>query len=104
MKARAYVKRLMVDAGLQVNSRGRFLEGSSTTCLAMLRSRWGWRSTVCRLKFVPQVREDTMGNIYGRLPGSDPAAAAVATGSHTDAIPGAGAYDGTVGEADGWQG
>lgn len=38
-----------------------------------------------------------MGNIYGRLPGSDPAAAAVATGSHTDAIPGAGAYDGTVG-------
>ena len=45
-----------------------------------------------------QIREDTMGNIYGRLPGSDPAAAAVATGSHTDAIPGAGAYDGTVGE------
>ncbi len=38
-----------------------------------------------------------MGNVYGRLPGSDPTAAAVATGSHTDAIPGAGAYDGTVG-------
>jgi acetylornithine deacetylase/succinyl-diaminopimelate desuccinylase-like protein len=44
-----------------------------------------------------QVREDTMGNIYGRLAGTDPEGAAVATGSHTDAIPGAGAYDGTVG-------
>ncbi|KAI7836995.1 hypothetical protein COHA_009177 [Chlorella ohadii] len=60
MKARAYVKQLMREAGLQI-------------------------------------REDTMGNVYGRLPGSDPTAAAVATGSHTDAIPGAGAYDGTVG-------
>lgn len=39
MKARAYVKRLMRDAGLQVSSRGRLLEGSSSTCLAVLTLR-----------------------------------------------------------------
>lgn len=43
------------------------------------------------------VREDTMGSIYGVLPGADPAAPAVGTGSHADAIPLAGAYDGTLG-------
>ncbi|KAL4419542.1 hypothetical protein ABPG77_006873 [Micractinium sp. CCAP 211/92] len=43
------------------------------------------------------IREDKMGNIYGTLPGADPAAAAVGTGSHCDAIPLAGAYDGTTG-------
>lgn len=37
-----------------------------------------------------EVREDTVGNIYGRLPGSDPSAGAVVTGSHCDAIPLAG--------------
>ena len=45
------------------------------------------------------IREDKMGNIYGTLPGADPAAAAVGTGSHCDAIPLAGAYDGTTGGA-----
>ena len=48
------------------------------------------------------VREDTMGNIYGVLPGANPGAAAVGTGSHCDAIPLAGAYDGTLGAAAGW--
>jgi ureidoglycolate amidohydrolase len=43
------------------------------------------------------IREDTMGNIYGVLPGANPGAAAVGTGSHCDAIPLAGAYDGTLG-------
>ena len=38
-----------------------------------------------------------MGNIYGRLAGANASAPAVATGSHTDAIPLAGAYDGTLG-------
>lgn len=45
-----------------------------------------------------KVREDTMGNIFGVLPGANPNAAAVGTGSHCDAIPLAGMYDGTVGE------
>lgn len=44
-----------------------------------------------------EVRHDPMGNIFGRLPGSQPSAAAVMTGSHIDAIPLAGAYDGTLG-------
>lgn len=43
------------------------------------------------------IREDTIGNIYGRLEGSEPGAPAVLTGSHIDAIPLAGAYDGTTG-------
>ena len=44
------------------------------------------------------IREDKMGNIYGTLPGSQAGAPAVATGSHCDAIPLAGVYDGTLGE------
>lgn len=43
------------------------------------------------------VREDAVGNIFVRLEGMAPELAAVATGSHTDAIPDAGMYDGTVG-------
>lgn len=47
------------------------------------------------------VREDAVGNTFARWvadgPGSEPDAPAVATGSHIDAIPNAGAYDGTVG-------
>jgi N-carbamoyl-L-amino-acid hydrolase len=44
-----------------------------------------------------EVRVDGAGNIFARWVGSDPSLPAVATGSHTDAIPHAGAYDGTVG-------
>jgi N-carbamoyl-L-amino-acid hydrolase len=44
-----------------------------------------------------QVREDAVGNTFMRWPGAEPELPAVATGSHTDAIPHAGMYDGTVG-------
>ena len=44
-----------------------------------------------------QVREDAVGNTFARWIGWEPEAAAVGTGSHTDAIPHAGMYDGTVG-------
>jgi ureidoglycolate amidohydrolase len=44
-----------------------------------------------------EVRDDAVGNIFIRWPGTDPDLPAVATGSHTDAIPHAGMYDGTVG-------
>jgi len=44
-----------------------------------------------------EVRDDAVGNIFIRWPGTDPKLPAVATGSHTDAIPHAGMYDGTVG-------
>jgi N-carbamoyl-L-amino-acid hydrolase len=43
------------------------------------------------------VREDAVGNTFLRFAGSEPALPAVGTGSHTDAIPHAGMYDGTVG-------
>ena len=44
-----------------------------------------------------EVRDDAVGNIFIRWPGTEPDLPAVATGSHTDAIPHAGMYDGTVG-------
>ena len=40
---------------------------------------------------------DAAGNTFIRWEGTEPSLAAVATGSHTDAIPHAGMYDGTVG-------
>src|ERR1700678_2157421 len=43
------------------------------------------------------IREDAVGNTFARWAGSEPGMAAVATGSHIDAIPNAGRYDGTVG-------
>src|SRR5882724_5185335 len=43
------------------------------------------------------IREDPVGNTFARWTGSDDSLAAVATGSHIDAIPNAGRFDGTVG-------
>jgi ureidoglycolate amidohydrolase len=43
------------------------------------------------------IREDALGNIFARWTGLDPSAPAIATGSHIDAIPNAGKYDGVVG-------
>jgi ureidoglycolate amidohydrolase len=43
------------------------------------------------------ITQDAIGNQFARWEGSRPDLPAVATGSHVDAIPGAGRYDGTVG-------
>jgi ureidoglycolate amidohydrolase len=43
------------------------------------------------------VRQDSIGNVFARWAGTDSAAPAVGTGSHIDAIPNAGKYDGVVG-------
>lgn len=43
------------------------------------------------------VRVDAVGNMFARWPGSAPDEPAVATGSHIDAIPNAGKFDGVVG-------
>jgi ureidoglycolate amidohydrolase len=43
------------------------------------------------------VREDAVGNTFARWNGSDPDAPLLGTGSHIDAIPNAGKYDGVVG-------
>ncbi len=42
-------------------------------------------------------REDALGSLFVRFEGSDSSLSAVATGSHTDAIPHSGRFDGTVG-------
>ena len=44
-----------------------------------------------------EVRQDAIGNTFARWPGTEQDAPAVATGSHIDAIPNAGKYDGVVG-------
>ncbi len=44
-----------------------------------------------------QVREDAVGNTFARWAGTETELPAVCTGSHIDAIPHAGMYDGTVG-------
>ncbi len=43
------------------------------------------------------LREDAVGNLFARWPGKSPSLPPVATGSHIDAIPNAGRYDGVVG-------
>jgi ureidoglycolate amidohydrolase len=43
------------------------------------------------------VRQDPVGNTFARWNGSDPTAPVVGTGSHIDAIPNAGKFDGVVG-------
>lgn len=44
-----------------------------------------------------ELREDGLGNLFARWSGADPLLPAVASGSHIDAIPDSGVYDGTVG-------
>jgi N-carbamoyl-L-amino-acid hydrolase len=43
------------------------------------------------------ITQDAIGNTFARWHGSEPDLAPIATGSHIDAIPNAGSYDGTVG-------
>ena len=52
--------------------------------------------TLCRDAGL-DVREDAAGNTFARWRGEEPQLAAVATGSHIDALPHAGRFDGTVG-------
>ena len=44
-----------------------------------------------------QVREDAIGNIYGRLEGQEAGLPAVIIGSHFDSVPNGGAFDGPAG-------
>jgi len=43
------------------------------------------------------LQEDAIGNVFARWPGKDAQLVPIATGSHIDAIPNAGRYDGVVG-------
>jgi len=49
------------------------------------------------------IRVDAVGNTFFRFEGSEPDLAPVGTGSHADAIPHAGMYDGTVGVLGGFE-
>ncbi len=49
-----------------------------------------------------EVRFDRVGNLYGRLPGRDPDAPVVLTGSHIDTVRAGGKYDGAYGVAAGF--
>ncbi|SDI40520.1 Zn-dependent hydrolase [Alteribacillus bidgolensis] len=44
-----------------------------------------------------KVREDAVGNMYGRLEGKEPELPALLTGSHLDTVPNGGAFDGSLG-------
>jgi ureidoglycolate amidohydrolase len=55
-----------------------------------------WFKDLCRESGLV-VREDAVGNTFARWVGTEPALPAVCTGSHIDAIPHSGRYDGTVG-------
>ena len=55
-----------------------------------------WLTSRCEAEGL-SVRQDPVGNIFVRWNGSDAHTAAVGTGSHIDAIPNAGKYDGVVG-------
>jgi N-carbamoyl-L-amino-acid hydrolase len=55
-----------------------------------------WLIALCK-KAGLSVRQDAVGNTFARWQGSDPQAPAIGTGSHIDAIPNAGKYDGVVG-------
>jgi ureidoglycolate amidohydrolase len=56
----------------------------------------GWLKMRCQEAGLA-VREDAIGNTFARWMGSDPELPVVGTGSHIDAIPNAGKYDGVVG-------
>jgi ureidoglycolate amidohydrolase len=55
-----------------------------------------WLAELCEATGL-SVRRDAIGNMFARWKGSDPSAPVVGTGSHIDAIPNAGKYDGVVG-------
>jgi N-carbamoyl-L-amino-acid hydrolase len=55
-----------------------------------------WLKAQCREAGL-SVREDAVGNMFARWSGSRPELGAVGTGSHIDAIPHSGKFDGTVG-------
>jgi ureidoglycolate amidohydrolase len=60
-----------------------------------LRAR-SWMKSCCQDAGLT-LREDAIGNTFARWSGSEPDASVVGTGSHIDAIPNAGKYDGVVG-------
>ena len=97
MRARAYIKDLMSTAGLTVRCCPSKFCAQSMCLLLFHRLTTRGHILYRNLLFWIWCREDEMGNIYGRLEGTDRSKGAVSSGSHCDAIPLAGMYDGTLG-------
>ncbi len=55
-----------------------------------------WLKSQCREAGLA-VREDAVGNMFARWVGARPELGAIGTGSHIDAVPHSGKFDGTVG-------
>ena len=55
-----------------------------------------WLKAKCQVSGLA-VREDAVGNMFARWVGSEPELGAIGTGSHMDAVPHSGKYDGVVG-------
>ena len=73
--------------------------GPGTTRLAYGKEYQEARKVIIREmeKLGMYVSQDEMGNLFGRLPGSELNALPVAVGSHIDTVPQGGDYDGVVG-------
>ena len=100
----AMKERLQIDAGelqRQIDELAAISEAPPPVVTRVLFSEADLRGrafvkTLCRETGLA-LREDAVGNIFARWNGAEPALAPVATGSHIDAIPNAGRYDGVVG-------
>ncbi len=96
--------RLVIDAARLADELETLAGFSDTAAPAVTRvvfsrpdmSARQWFKQLCRNAGL-EVKEDAIGNMFARWQGVDKSAPAVATGSHIDAIPNSGRYDGTVG-------
>ncbi len=96
--------RITVDAGrlaAEIDELARFSDTSYPSVTRVLFTEADMRARAWLIERMRTaglgVRVDAVGNILARWEGSEPDAPPVATGSHTDAIPDAGRFDGVVG-------
>src|SRR5580700_1007080 len=95
---------IQVDAARTINELETLAEFSDSPAPAVTRVVFSkrdqearaWLKQLCKEAHLG-VREDAIGNFFARWGGANPSAPAIGTGSHTDAIPHSGKYDGTVG-------
>lgn len=95
---------MQIDLGRVMSNLGTLSGFSSVLSPAVTRVLWTIEDMAMRawLKNLAvsaglSWREDALGNTFIRLEGSDASLGAIGTGSHCDAIPFSGRYDGTVG-------
>jgi N-carbamoyl-L-amino-acid hydrolase len=95
---------MSIDAGRMVSELEKLAEFSDAPPPAVTRVVYSEQDLRARayikelcLEAGLAMREDSAGNTFARWTGADPSLPAVGTGSHIDAIPHAGRYDGTVG-------